>query len=35
MKTKACLFQNVNLETKQTRTWHMWNKNPTRFYYKK
>jgi hypothetical protein len=35
--TKASLVPNLNCETRKikTRTWHVWNKNSIRFYYKK
>jgi hypothetical protein len=34
MKRRACLFPNPNHEIKQTRTQHMRNKNPMKFYCK-
>jgi hypothetical protein len=33
-ENKACLVPNSNCETKQTKTWHMRKKNPTKFYCK-
>jgi hypothetical protein len=36
MRTRACLVPNLNHEIRKTiiRTWDVWNKNLTRFYYK-